>query len=152
MLSEGDEKSLILIDEIGAATDPQQGSALAQAIMERLTQKGCRGIVTTHYTALKVFAEQAEACVNASMQFDLKQLLPTFRFQTGFPGDSFAIEVAASRGMDTGLINRAKELSGSQNLQFTELSRSWRRKESSGSGALRVSAQKPQSGCQRYKT
>lgn len=121
MLSEGDEKSLILIDEIGAATDPQQGSALAQAIMERLTQKGCRGIVTTHYTALKVFAEQAEACVNASMQFDLKQLLPTFRFQTGFPGDSFAIEVAASRGMDTDLISRAKVLSGSQNLQFTEL-------------------------------
>lgn len=115
------EKTLVLLDEIGAATDPQQGSALAQAIMESIVQKGAKGIATTHYTALKVFAESRERCSNASMQFDMKSLTPTYRFETGFPGDSFAIEVAASLGLDNPLIERAKHLTGSQNLEFTEL-------------------------------
>jgi len=121
MLGKANPRTLILIDEIGAATDPQQGSALAQAFLERFAQLACPGIVTTHYTALKVFAEQHPACLNASMQFDLKSLHPTYKFIPGFPGDSFAIEVAASLGIDSELVERAKELSGSQNLQFTEL-------------------------------
>jgi len=121
MLEKANHRSLVLIDEIGAATDPQQGSALAQAFLERFAQLGCLGIVTTHYTALKVFAEQQAGCQNASMQFDLKSLHPTYKFITGFPGDSFAIEVAASLGIESALVDRAKELSGSQNLQFTEL-------------------------------
>jgi len=121
MLSAANHSTLVLIDEIGAATDPQQGSALAQAILERFSQLACPAIVTTHYTALKIFGEQHEACMNASMQFDLKSLHPTYRFIPGFPGDSFAIEVAASLGLDAELVERAKSLSGSQNLQFTEL-------------------------------
>jgi DNA mismatch repair protein MutS2 len=121
MLHGAGENSLILIDEIGAATDPQQGSALAQAILERFAGLGCAGIVTTHYTSLKIFGEQHPNCINASMQFDLKSLHPTYRFVPGFPGDSFAIEVAASLGIDPLLIERAKELSGSQNQDFTGL-------------------------------
>lgn len=121
MLSGADEDSLVLIDEIGAATDPQQGSALAQAILERLTELRVKGIVTTHYTALKVFAESNEKCINASMQFDTKSLVPTYRFSTGIPGDSFAIEVAASLGMEPILIERARSLAGSQNMEFTSL-------------------------------
>ncbi|PKN71401.1 MAG: hypothetical protein CVU50_10205 [Candidatus Cloacimonetes bacterium HGW-Cloacimonetes-3] len=121
MLHGARENSLILIDEIGAATDPQQGSALAQAILERFADLGCAGIVTTHYTSLKIFGEQHSNCVNASMQFDLKSLHPTYKFVPGFPGDSFAIEVAASLGIDALLIERAKELSGSQNQDFTGL-------------------------------
>jgi len=121
MLKSADEKSLVLIDEIGAATDPQQGSALAQAILERLTELGSKAVVTTHYTALKIFAENHPDCLNASMQFDLKSLTPTYRFTTGIPGDSFAIEVASSLGLEPDLIERAKELSGSQNIEFTEL-------------------------------
>jgi DNA mismatch repair protein MutS2 len=121
MLEAADPKSLILIDEIGAATDPQQGSALAQAIREQLADLGVKGIVTTHYTALKVFAESHPGCINASMQFDLKSLIPTYRFSTGIPGDSFAIEVAASLGMNKALIERAKGLAGSQNMEFTTL-------------------------------
>ncbi|MFO8145213.1 MAG: endonuclease MutS2 [Candidatus Syntrophosphaera sp.] len=121
MLEAADEGSLILIDEIGAATDPQQGSALAQAILERFTETGCKAVVTTHYTALKIFAESHPACLNAAMQFDLKSLQPTFRFSTGIPGDSFAIEVASSLGMERELIDRARGLSGSQNIEFTEL-------------------------------
>ncbi len=121
MLKSADDKSLVLIDEIGAATDPQQGSALAQAILEHLTELGTKAVVTTHYTALKIFAETHPDCLNASMQFDLKSLTPTYRFTTGIPGDSFAIEVAASLGLEPDLIERAKELCGSQNIEFTEL-------------------------------
>jgi DNA mismatch repair protein MutS2 len=121
MLDICNEKSLVLLDEIGAATDPQQGSALAQAIMEAFNAKNVKGMVTTHYTALKVFAEKSERCTNAAMQFDMKSLVPTYRFQLGFPGDSFAIEVAASLGLHQDLIQRAKVLTGSQNLEFTEL-------------------------------
>lgn len=121
MLENADTNKLILIDEIGAATDPQQGSALAQAILEKLAASGTRGIVTTHYTALKVFAENHAGCINASMQFDLKSMIPTYRFSPNIPGDSFAIEVAASLGMESSLIERAKSLAGSQNLEFTAL-------------------------------
>ncbi|MDY0151073.1 MAG: endonuclease MutS2 [Candidatus Cloacimonas sp.] len=121
MLHAANESTLILIDEIGAATDPQQGSALAQAILERFADMGCPGIVTTHYTSLKIFGEHHGNCVNASMQFDLKSLHPTYRFVPGFPGDSFAIEVAASLGIEPALIERAKSLSGSQNQDFTSL-------------------------------
>lgn len=121
MLNNAGPGALILIDEIGAATDPQQGSALAQVILERFTELGVKGIITTHYTALKVFAESHPDCVNASMQFDLKSLVPTYRFSIGFPGDSFAIEVAASLGMAPEMIERAKSLAGSQNQEFTTL-------------------------------
>ena len=121
MLDICNDKTLVLLDEIGAATDPQQGSALAQAILESLLEKKAKGMVTTHYTALKVFAENRERCTNASMQFDLKSLIPTYQFQHGFPGDSFAIEVASSLGLEKQLIERAKHLTGSQNLEFTEL-------------------------------
>lgn len=121
MLNNASLRSLVLIDEIGAATDPEQGSALAQVILESFVQKGVLGIFTTHYTSLKVFAESAEGCTNASMQFDTNNLLPTYRFVTGFPGDSFAIEVAASLGLDSALIERAKQISGSQSVEFTEL-------------------------------
>ncbi|MBW6513264.1 MAG: endonuclease MutS2 [Candidatus Syntrophosphaera sp.] len=121
MLAGADERSLVLIDEIGAATDPQQGSALAQAILERFTELGCKAVVTTHYTALKIFAESHPDCLNAAMQFDLGSLTPTFRFSPGIPGDSFAIEVASSLGLEPGLIERARSLSGSQNVEFTEL-------------------------------
>jgi len=115
------ERTLVLLDEIGAATDPQQGSALAQAIMESLAAKQAKGIATTHYIALKVFAEGKERFSNASMQFDLKSLTPTYKFELGFPGDSFAIEVAASLGLESSLVNRARQLTGTQNMEFTEL-------------------------------
>ena len=121
MLNKAKPDTLVLVDEIGAATDPQQGSALAQAILEKFLALGCPAIVTTHYTALKIFAEQHPRCLNASMQFDTKNLQPTYKFIAGFPGDSFAIEVAASLGIDPTLIERAKELAGNQNVQFTEL-------------------------------
>ncbi|HCX74005.1 MAG TPA: hypothetical protein DHM37_09835 [Candidatus Cloacimonas sp.] len=121
MLKYGTDKSLVLIDEIGAATDPEQGSALAQAILENLTAQGVTAVITTHYTALKVFAEQSPNCCNAAMQFDAKLHSPTYQFKLGLPGNSFAIEVASKLGVTPKLIDRAKALAGNQNIELTEL-------------------------------
>lgn len=121
MLHQADQHSLILIDEIGAATDPEQGSALAQAIIEKLVEKQVRGVVTTHYMALKLFAEQTVGCMNAAMQFDASKHAPTYQFVPGLPGDSFAIEVAASLGLEEELIDRARSLAGQQQVEMTHI-------------------------------
>ncbi len=117
----GNERSLALIDEIGSATDPEQGSALAQAIVEDMVQKNMVGVITTHYTKLKVFAEQNDKCVNASVQFDPMTHNPTYKFNLGIPGNSFAIEIATKLGLNENLIKRAKELTGDLNVELTDL-------------------------------
>jgi DNA mismatch repair protein MutS2 len=121
MIDKGDENSLILIDEIGAATDPEQGSALAQSILEKLVENKVIGVITTHYTALKIFAEQNQSCTNAAMQFDPERHSPTYQFKLGLPGNSFSIEVASQLGLNKNLINRAKNLAGNQNVELTDL-------------------------------
>ncbi len=121
MLDTGSESSLILIDEIGAATDPEQGAGLGQAILEKLAKKKVTGIITTHYTALKIYAEQHPLCRNASMEFDPRRHVPTFSFREGLPGHSFAIEVAAELGLDEELIDRARNLAGNQSVELTEI-------------------------------
>ncbi|HOD53726.1 MAG TPA: Smr/MutS family protein, partial [Candidatus Cloacimonadota bacterium] len=121
MLDNGDENTLVLVDEIGSATDPEQGSALAQAVLEKLVSQKVTGIITTHYTALKIFAEQSDSCVNASMQFDSKSHQPTFQFQFGMPGHSFAIEIAARLGISEDVIAKAKLLAGNQSVELTHL-------------------------------
>ncbi len=121
MTENTDSKILVLIDEIGAATDPEQGSALAQAILEELAKKDAVGVISTHYTSLKVFAEKHENCINAAMQFDPDRHVPTYKFKLGLPGNSFAIEVASRLGLKKDLIERAKKLTGNQNVELTEL-------------------------------
>ena len=121
MLDNCNSRTLLLIDEIGSATDPAQGSALAQAFLEHFIYKGVKGLITTHYTTLKILGEKTPRCANASMQFDLSTMQPTYKFFFGFPGDSFAIEVAASLGIEDSLIQRAKELAGNQSMAFTEI-------------------------------
>ena len=121
MVVNGTSDSLVLIDELGSATDPEQGSALAQAILERLTEMNVLGIITTHYNSLKIFAEENENCVNAAMLFDPEKHLPTYHLKLGFPGNSFALEIASKLGLDKRLIDRAKDLSGSQNAELTDL-------------------------------
>ena len=121
MTENKDSKILVLIDEIGAATDPEQGSALAQSILENLAENGAIGVISTHYTSLKVFAEKHEKCINAAMQFDPEKHKPTYHFKLGLPGNSFAIEVASRLGLQKDLIDRAKKLTGKQNVELTEL-------------------------------
>jgi len=116
-----DSNILVLIDEIGAATDPEQGSALAQAILEELAENNAVGVISTHYTSLKVFAEKHKKCINAAMQFDPDKHKPTYQFKLGLPGNSFAIEVASRLGLKDRLIERALKLTGKQNIELTEL-------------------------------
>ncbi|MCD4650786.1 MAG: endonuclease MutS2 [Candidatus Cloacimonetes bacterium] len=121
MLRNSKENTLVLIDEIGSATDPEQGSALAQAVIEKLVELKPVGVITTHYMSVKVLAENHAICENAAMQFDTQTHTPTYRIMYGLPGNSFAIETAERLGMDSDVILRAKELSGCQNTELTDL-------------------------------
>ncbi len=113
ILKEADEDSLVLIDELGTGTDPMEGSALALAIVEELLEKGCKFVVTTHMTPLKLFAIEREDVESASVEFDPKTLKPTYRVLMGVPGASHAFEIASSLGLDEKVIKRAKKhLSG----------------------------------------
>lgn len=108
------EKSdLVLIDEIGSGTDPEEGSALAISIIENLTERGCLTVVTTHQSTLKAFAFQNDGVENASLEFDISTLQSTFHFNVGIPGSSYAFEIAQRMGLPNGLIARAKVLVGS---------------------------------------
>ncbi len=121
MLLEGDEYSLMLIDEIGSSTDPEQGAALAYAILEKIVNLKSTAIITTHYTSLKLFAEGHKECFNASMVFDPKNHIPTYRLHKGIPGNSFALEIAENLGMPKDVINSAKTILGKQNLDLTNI-------------------------------
>lgn len=100
--------TLVLLDEIGAGTDPAEGAALAQAIIERMLQRGCVGIITTHYAELKVFAHNTPGVRNACVEFDSETLAPTYVLTIGLPGRSNALAIAARLGLDTAIVERAR--------------------------------------------
>ncbi|HYC90402.1 MAG TPA: Smr/MutS family protein [Thermoanaerobaculia bacterium] len=106
------KNSLVLLDELGSGTDPEEGAALAAAIIEHLLEVGALVVVTTHLSALKSFAVNDTRIVNASMEFDAETLLPTYRLITGVPGRSRAIEVAAMIGLPQAIIASARERLG----------------------------------------
>lgn len=124
VLEEADEDSLVLIDEAGTGTDPDAGSAVAQAALERLTERGARTIVTTHFGSLKVFAHETEGVENASMEFDRERLAPTYRYLPGVPGSSYASEIADRVGLPESITSRARELVQSDRLRAEDLIRS----------------------------
>lgn len=121
MLSDADQESLVLIDEAGTGTDPQEGGALAQAMLEILTNRGAKTIVTTHHGVLKAYAHQAPYVINASMQFDQSTLSPTYRFLSNVPGASYAFEIAQRVGMPEDVLVRARELLGDHEVSLEEL-------------------------------
>ncbi len=121
MLRRANERSLILIDEAGTGTDPAEGGALAQAVLERLTDVGARTIATTHHGTLKVFAYETEGVENGSMEFDQETLRPTYRFRPGIPGSSYAFEIAERIGLDREILDRARALVGTQKAKMEEL-------------------------------
>jgi DNA mismatch repair protein MutS2 len=107
-------KTLILADEMGSGTEPQIGGALAQAILTDLGKSGCMGVVTTHYQNLKTFAESEPGFVNGAMLYDRQHLRPTFQLSIGNPGSSFALEIARNTGLPLAVIDRAREIVGSE--------------------------------------
>ena len=121
MLHRADGKSLVIIDEIMVGTNPRQGAALAQAILESLINSGCLLIVTTHYPELKELAALDERFENASVSFDLETLRPTFRLKAGLPGVSYALEIAGNYGMDAAIIGRSRALLDSRDISVEAL-------------------------------
>lgn len=103
-------RSLVLLDELGSGTDPTEGAALGQAVLEALLARGATTVATTHHGALKTFAHETDGVRNASMAFDETTLLPLFRLVVGVPGGSRAIQVAERFGMDGGVLARARAL------------------------------------------
>ncbi|MDZ7723135.1 MAG: endonuclease MutS2 [candidate division KSB1 bacterium] len=107
-----DKQHLVLIDEIGSGTDPEEGTSLAIALLEHLTQRGALSVVTTHQSPLKAFAYQTEGVENASLEFDAQTLTSTFHFRMGIPGSSYAFEIAERMHLPGSFIDRARELVG----------------------------------------
>jgi DNA mismatch repair protein MutS2 len=112
---------LVLIDEIAVGTDPDQGAALAQAVLEALAVKGVTGLVTTHYDRLKTLGNAGDKFANASVGFDLERLEPTFKLHLGMPGSSGALAVATRMGLGKAVVERARELVGEQGTKVEDL-------------------------------
>lgn len=114
-------RCLVLLDELGAGTDPAEGSSLGTAILEHLLARGAHVVATTHYTELKRFAFATPRVENASVEFDPETLRPTFRLLTGIPGRSNALAIAARLGLDPAVVKRAAELRPAADRQLEDL-------------------------------
>ncbi len=110
--------TLVLLDELGAGTDPDEGGAIGQAILDELRRIGCPAMVTTHLSVLKAYAFSQERVDNASVEFDTKTLRPTYRLQIGTPGESHAITVAEHLGLPKRIVNNARRQLSGQAEQF----------------------------------
>ncbi|HEY6103846.1 MAG TPA: endonuclease MutS2 [bacterium] len=113
--------ALVLLDEIGAGTDPTEGVALARALIEHLHQRGARTVVTTHYNELKALAYNHTGIKNASVEFDTETLRPTYRLQIGLPGRSNALTIAARLGLDPEIVAHAREVVGAQAMEIDRI-------------------------------
>ena len=108
ILDEADERSLVLFDELGAGTDPQEGSALAQAILLTLRDKRVPTVATSHFSAVKALAHVEESMQNASVEFDVERLAPTYVLSIGMPGTSHALQIAGRLGLNPAIAAEAE--------------------------------------------
>jgi DNA mismatch repair protein MutS2 len=113
--------SLVLIDEAGSGTDPEEGGALFQSFVEKIINLKSRVIITTHHGSLKVFAHESDHVVNGAMEFNQKHLTPTYRFKKGVPGSSYAFEIADRMHLPSDLMDRARNLLGDKRDRMGDL-------------------------------
>ncbi len=154
MLAGASERTMVLIDEFGSGTEPVIGGAIAEAILERLVERNCYGVITTHYSNIKYYAANAEGISNGAMMFDVQNIRPLFRLETGKPGSSFAIEIARKIGLPEQIIRSASEKVGSDHIniekQLREIARDkryWEQKRD----RIRIADKKVDELEQRYK-
>lgn len=115
MLSEADDRTLVLIDEFGSGTEPAAGGAIAEAILAELDKRGTYGVITTHFTNLKLYASAADTGVeNGAMLFDAARIEPLFQLETGLPGNSFAFELARKMGLPESIVHDAETRAGEE--------------------------------------
>jgi DNA mismatch repair protein MutS2 len=119
-LSHANNKTLVLIDEFGTGTEPQLGGSIAEATLEQLNNKHTYGVITTHYTNLKLAAERLTGLVNGAMLFDSKEMQPLYKLQIGKPGSSFAFEIAKKIGFPNNVLNSAKNKIGGKHVRFDQ--------------------------------
>ncbi|MEL5848605.1 MAG: DNA mismatch repair protein MutS [Candidatus Igneacidithiobacillus chanchocoensis] len=108
LLAEADQRTLVLLDELGTGTDPEEGAAMAMAVLDELARRGARGMVTTHLTPIKAFAAEHPSLQNASMRFDHERLEPTYELQVGVAGQSLGLLIAEKSGLPEGLVAQAR--------------------------------------------
>ncbi|NUN08773.1 MAG: endonuclease MutS2 [Ignavibacteriaceae bacterium] len=121
ILNNAGQRTLVLIDEIGTGTDPEAGAAIASAALVELKQKGALTLATTHHTSLKILAGKMEGFENASMQFDTKELKPTFILRQGIPGSSYAFEIAQRIGYSEGFLRSAEGFMQKKNIDIENM-------------------------------
>ena len=114
MVAKADDKTLVLIDEFGSGTEPAAGGAIAEAILNELDKRGTYGVITTHYTNLKLYASADTGVMNGAMMFDVKNIAPMFRLEMGLPGNSFAFELARKMGLPEYIIKDAESRAGEE--------------------------------------
>lgn len=115
------EKSLLLIDEFGSGTDPQFGGSIAEGILKELNEKKVVGVITTHYSNLKIFAYNTEGIINGCMAYDMENLTPTYQFVEGKPGSSYAFEIAQKSGLSENIIKYAQSRTRKSEKEVDEL-------------------------------
>ncbi|OUJ72950.1 endonuclease MutS2 [Hymenobacter crusticola] len=115
------KRSLVLIDEFGTGTEPVLGGAIAEAVLNQFNQARSFGVITTHYTNLKNFAERSQGIVNGAMRYDPEQLQPLYRLEIGKPGSSFAIEIARKIGLPKQIVEQATRLVGKDKIRYDQL-------------------------------
>ena len=120
ILEKANEKTLVLLDELGAGTDPTEGAALAMSILEKLREQGASVLSTTHYNELKKYALSQKGVRNASMEFDVETLSPTYRLMMGVPGKSNAFEISSKLGLSPDVIEEASRLIERGDLEFED--------------------------------
>ena len=118
ILDRADERSLVLLDELGAGTDPEEGAGLAQALLKTLLQRRITSLATTHYSELKVFAHTTPYVANASVEFDIETLSPAFKLNIGLPGQSNAFAIARRLGLSREVVSQAEALVSPQSLEI----------------------------------
>lgn len=121
ILEEADPRSLVLLDELGAGTDPDEGSALAMALLDNLRDRGITAVTTTHYSDLKLYAHATSGVRNASVEFDVQTLSPTYELSIGLPGRSNALTIAARLGLNPSIVDNAESIVRPDTLEADSL-------------------------------
>jgi DNA mismatch repair protein MutS2 len=151
ILERADRRSLVIFDELGAGTDPQEGAALARSLLVHVLERGITTLVTTHHPELKAFAHTTPGVVNASVEFDLETLQPTFRLTIGLPGRSNALAIAQRLGMPAEIIAKAREELDPEQLHAEDLLDDIHRQREL-SRLARVEAQQSQQEVERLRS